>query len=53
MRRGQLLVRLTAERTGLLEQLLGLDERTLTEEPVLDGWTVKDLLAHIRRFGAL
>jgi hypothetical protein len=38
---------LAAERAGLLEQLIGLDERTLTEKPVFDGWTVKDLLAHI------
>ena len=43
----QLLARLAAERAGLLEQLIGLDERTLTESPVFDDWTVKDLLAHI------
>ncbi len=46
-RRRHLLARLAAERAGLLEQLIGLDETTLTEVPVLDGWTVKDLLAHI------
>jgi uncharacterized damage-inducible protein DinB/predicted RNase H-like HicB family nuclease len=45
--RRHLLARLAAERAGLLEQLIGLDERALTEVPVLDGWTVKDLLAHI------
>ncbi len=45
--RAQLLARLAAERAGLLEQLIGLDERTLTEVPLLDDWTVKDLLAHI------
>jgi uncharacterized damage-inducible protein DinB/predicted RNase H-like HicB family nuclease len=45
--RRHLLARLAAERADLLEQLSGLDERALTEEPVLDGWTVKDLLAHI------
>jgi len=48
--RAQLLsaaTRLVAERAGLLEQLIGLDERTLTAMPFLDGWTVKDLLAHI------
>ena len=38
---------LAAERAGLLEQLIGLDERVLTESPMLDDWTVKDLLAHI------
>jgi len=41
------LARLVAERAGLLEQLIGLDERTLTGMPFLDGWTVKDLLAHV------
>jgi len=46
-RRQHLLARLAAERAGLLEQLIGLDERALTEVPVLDGWTVKDLLAHV------
>jgi len=46
-RRRHLLAHLAAERAGLLEQLIGLDERTLTEVPVLNGWTIKDLLAHI------
>jgi uncharacterized damage-inducible protein DinB/predicted RNase H-like HicB family nuclease len=46
-RRCHLLARLAAERAGLLEQLIGLDERTLTEVPMLDSWTVKDLLAHV------
>ncbi len=45
--RRHLLARLAAERAGLLEQLIGLDEGMLTEVPVLDGWTVKDLLAHV------
>jgi uncharacterized damage-inducible protein DinB len=43
----RLLACLAAERAGLLEQFIGLDERMLTEVPVLDDWTVKDLLAHI------
>lgn len=47
MRREQLLARLAAERAGLLEQFIGLDERSLTEVPMLDSWTVKDLLAHV------
>jgi uncharacterized damage-inducible protein DinB/predicted RNase H-like HicB family nuclease len=46
-RRRWLLARLAAERAGLLEQLLDLDERTLTQVPGLDGWTVLDLLAHV------
>ena len=45
--RAQLLARLAAERAGLLEQLIGLDEMALTESPIFDDWTVKDLLAHI------
>jgi len=46
-RRAHLLARLDAERAGLLEQITGLDEKALTETPVLDDWTVKDLLAHV------
>jgi hypothetical protein len=38
---------LTAERAGLLEGLLFLDEATLTQRPLFDDWSVKDLLAHI------
>jgi len=45
--RAQLLARLAAERAGLLEQLIGLDERTLTDSPIFDDWMVKDLLAHV------
>ncbi len=46
-RRCYLLSRLAAERAGLLWQLLNLDERTLAETPVLDNWTIQDVLAHI------
>jgi uncharacterized damage-inducible protein DinB len=42
-----LLARLAAERSELLAGLLGLDGKALTEEPFLEGWTVKDALAHI------
>ncbi|MCX7855359.1 MAG: ClbS/DfsB family four-helix bundle protein, partial [Anaerolineae bacterium] len=42
-----LISRLAAARADLLWRLLGLDEQTLTEVPVLDDWTVKDILAHI------
>jgi predicted RNase H-like HicB family nuclease/uncharacterized damage-inducible protein DinB len=45
--RQRLLARLVAERAGLLEQLLGLEEKELTGDRVLDGWTVQDMLAHI------
>jgi hypothetical protein len=46
-RRQQLLARLAAERAGLLEGLLGLDQPTLTEKLVYDDWSVKDILAHV------
>ncbi len=47
--RRRLLARLAAERAELLWQILGLDERTLTQPPVFEtgDWTVKDLLAHV------
>ena len=46
-RRRHLLARLATERAGLLWQLMGLDGEALTEAPVLDDWTVKDVLVHI------
>jgi len=45
--RAQLLAHLAAERAGLLEQLIGLDGKALTEWLIFDDWTVKDLLAHV------
>jgi uncharacterized protein (TIGR03083 family) len=47
VQRRYLMARLAAERAGLLEQLHGLDESALTELPVFEGWSVKDVLAHI------
>ncbi|MFO7742234.1 MAG: DinB family protein [Anaerolineae bacterium] len=48
-RRRRLLSRLAAERAELLWQLLGLEEKVLTESHLFEDsdWTVKDLLAHI------
>lgn len=46
-RRAQLVARLAAERGHLLQQLEGLDEAALSREPVVRGWTAKDLLAHL------
>ncbi len=46
-RRQWLLARLAAERAGLLEQLLGLDERALVRVSVSGDWSAKDVLAHI------
>ncbi|MFC2030184.1 type II toxin-antitoxin system HicB family antitoxin [Chloroflexota bacterium] len=45
--RSALLARLAAERSGLMEQLLGVDESPLTEAPIVGSWTAKDLLAHL------
>ena len=41
------LARLTAARERLLSAISGLDEQTLTTEPVVGDWTVKDMLGHI------
>jgi len=46
-RRRFLLARLAIERAGLLGQLLGLDDETLTKALAVGDWTVKDVLAHI------
>ncbi len=51
--RHRLLARLAAERARLLWQLIGLDKSTLTEPPVFDDWTAKDLLAHIAAWDEL
>lgn len=46
-RRAELLARLAAERTRLLLTLEGLDEATLSQDPVIEGWTAAGLLAHL------
>jgi len=45
--RTYLLAWLAAERARFLAQFIGLDEKALTEPPVFDDWTAKDLLAHV------
>ena len=52
-RRADLLARLAAERSFLLQQLEGLDEATLTHDPVFGGWTAAGLLAHLAYWDAL
>lgn len=52
-RRAALLARLAAERSFLLQQLEGLDEATLTHDPVFGGWTAAGLLAHLAYWDAL
>lgn len=34
-------------RTRLLESIAGLSRRELTELPIYEGWTIKDVLAHV------
>ena len=51
--RSYLLARLAAERAGLLGQLVGLDEQVLTQSPVAEVWTAKDLLAHVAAWDAV
>ncbi len=51
--RAVLLARLAAERTNLLQRLEGLDEATLTHDPVFEGWTAAALLAHLGYWDAL
>lgn len=41
------LARLHAERARLLWGLVGLPTASLSDEPVEEGWTAKDILAHI------
>ena len=43
---------MVAERGDLLAQLTGLDERILCQQPVMGGWTAKDLLAHVAHWDA-
>jgi hypothetical protein len=52
-RRADLLARLAAERSFLLQQLEGLDEAALTHAPVFEGWTTAGLLAHVAYWDAL
>jgi uncharacterized damage-inducible protein DinB/predicted RNase H-like HicB family nuclease len=51
--RQHLLARLAAERAVLLWQLRGLDEETVCHQPVSQGWTAKDLLAHVGHWDAV
>ena len=51
--RGQLLARMAAERAALLWELVGLDDAVLTDRPVFDDYTAKDLLAHIAAWDEL
>jgi uncharacterized damage-inducible protein DinB len=50
--RTDLLAWMAAERSALLTQLAGLNERTLCQQAVTGGWTAKDLLAHVAYWDA-
>ncbi|MCI0399167.1 MAG: type II toxin-antitoxin system HicB family antitoxin [Chloroflexi bacterium] len=45
--RADLMARLAAERSALAWKLISLDEETLSRRPVFEGYTAKDLLAHV------
>lgn len=51
--RAELLARLAAERSHLLQQLEGVGELALTRDPVFGAWTVSGLLAHLAHTEAL
>lgn len=51
--RAQLLARLAAERAYLLQQLEGLDEDTLSHNPVIEKSTAAGLLTHLAYWDAL
>ena len=51
--RGQLLARMAAERAALLCELVGLEEAALTQRPVFEDYSAKDLLAHIAAWDEL
>lgn len=51
-KRAVLLAQLAAERSKLLLHLEGLDESTLTTEPVIEDWTAAALLAHLAYWDA-
>jgi DinB superfamily len=50
--RAELLAWMASERSDLLAQLTGLDERILCQQPVIGDWTAKDLLAHVAHWDA-
>ncbi len=51
--RAELLARLAAERSFLLQQLEGLEEGELTHDPVYEGWPLPAVLAHLAYWDAL
>jgi uncharacterized damage-inducible protein DinB/predicted RNase H-like HicB family nuclease len=51
--RRRLLAHLAAERSEFTAQFIGLDERVLLEWPVIDDWTVRDVLAHVAAWDQL
>jgi uncharacterized damage-inducible protein DinB len=52
-RRAALLRHMADERVNLWEQLADVEAEAITEIPVFDGWTAKDLLAHVAAYDEL
>ncbi len=51
--RTQLHAKIHAQRAALMESLIGLEASVLVGEPMMDGFTAKDLLAHIAAWDEL
>lgn len=51
-RRANMLARLAAERAYLLAQFEGLDDETLSESMIAEGWTAAGMLAHLASWEA-
>ncbi len=47
MTRNEILNRLEQDRTQFLDALCDIPDHEISSRPVLDGWTLKDLLGHI------
>ncbi len=53
MTRDEMIQAIERDRANLLAALEGLDEKTMTTRPVVEQWTVKDLLGHIAMWHAV